>query len=166
MNSDILQRPVHPGFIVFTFVCAITLTLAPASAQWWPDWIALVLMFWTIHHPRRIGLSIAFFLGLALDVRTGTLLGEHALSYVLLGYMGISIHRRVLWLTLWSQAIHLLPIFWLATGAPIFIRLIIGAPLPDYDWIFMAPLQALMWPLADWLLLAPQRRPEKNTTLE
>lgn len=166
MSSDILQRPPHTGFILFTFISAITLNLAPISAQWWPDWVGLILVFWIIHQPRRVGLSIAFFLGLAFDMRTGTLLGEHALNYCLLAYMALSLHRRILWLTLWSQAIHLFPVFLLANGAPVFVRLLIGTTLPDYDWLFIAPLQALMWPIADWLLLAPQRRPEKDQALK
>jgi rod shape-determining protein MreD len=60
-----------------------------------PDFVALVLVFWSVHQPRRVG--TAFFFGLLMDVHHGSLLGQHALAYSLLGFFGIAIHRRVLW---------------------------------------------------------------------
>ncbi len=61
-----------------------------------PDFVALVLLFWNVHQPRKVGMGIAFFLGLLMDVHNASLLGEHALAYTLLSYGAITIHRRVL----------------------------------------------------------------------
>jgi rod shape-determining protein MreD len=47
-------------------------------------------------------MGTAFFFGLLMDVHHGSLLGQHALAYSLLGFFGIAIHR-VLWFGLSGQ---------------------------------------------------------------
>jgi hypothetical protein len=87
--------PVSPLFIAFSLFCAFLLNLLP-----WghfigvPDFVALVLVFWGVHQPRKVGIGTAFFLGLLMDVHDATLLGENALAYTLLSYFAIMLHRR------------------------------------------------------------------------
>ncbi len=77
MNSpQYLLRPVNPGFIAFSFVLAFLFNLMPwGHMQWIPDLVALVLVFWNIHQPRRVGMVVAFLLGLLMDVHEARLLG-------------------------------------------------------------------------------------------
>jgi rod shape-determining protein MreD len=85
-SSRILQ-PVRPWFIVFSLFIALLLNYLPTSAWlWMPDWVALTLVFWTIREPRRVGMSTAFILGLAMDVADASLMGQHSLAYVLAAY--------------------------------------------------------------------------------
>jgi rod shape-determining protein MreD len=94
-----------------------------------------------------------------MDVHQGALLGQHALAYTLLSYGAIATHRRLLWFGLASQALHVLPLFLLAQLVTLVVRLIAGGMFPGWT-MWLAPLaQALLWPLAAGLLLAPQRRP-------
>ncbi|MEF1435534.1 rod shape-determining protein MreD, partial [Neisseria gonorrhoeae] len=74
------------------------------------DFVALVLLFWNVHQPRKVGMGIAFFLGLLMDVHNASLLGEHALAYTLLSYGAITIHRRVLWMSLGVQTFAVMPL--------------------------------------------------------
>ena len=68
--------------------------------------LAVVLLFWVVHEPRRLGIGACFAFGIALDVHQGALLGQHALAYTLLSYLAITVHRRVLWFSLPAQALH------------------------------------------------------------
>jgi rod shape-determining protein MreD len=81
-------------------------------AAWLPDLLALVIVFWGVHQPTRIGIGAAFVFGLLHGCAPdGALLGQHALSYTTLGFFAITIHRRLLWYPLLSQALQVLPLF-------------------------------------------------------
>lgn len=156
-----LLRPVNPLFIVFTLFAALLFNFLPWGRHLWvPDLLALTLVFWNIHQPRKVGIGIAFALGLLMDVHDAALLGEHALAYTLLSYFAITIHRRVLWLTIGAQTMHVWPLFLLAQIIPVCIRLLMGAGMPGWSLWLASALEAALWPIATFLLLAPQRRPE------
>ncbi len=40
-------------------------------APWMPDLLALVLVFWSVHQPLRVGIGVAFVFGLLMDVHAG-----------------------------------------------------------------------------------------------
>ena len=62
-----------------------------------PDFLALVLVFWNVHQPRKVGIGIGFLLGLLMDVHNSSALGERALLYSLLVLRRLVMHRRVPW---------------------------------------------------------------------
>ena len=157
--SDQLLMPVNPifawGTLIFAFLLnALPLGRAPAM----PDFVALVLVFWNVHESRRVGIGAAFVFGLLMDVHSGAVLGQHALAYTLLSFFAVTIHRRLLWFTVPSQALQVLPIFAVAHGLELIIRMLGGGIFPG--WIMLlAPLaESLLWPVISVLLLAPQRR--------
>lgn len=151
--------PVNPYFIALSLVVAFLVNLMPwGRIPMMPDFVALVLMFWNIHQPRKVGMGIAFVLGLLMDVHNASLLGEHALAYTLLSYGAIMIHRRVLWFTLFSQALSVLPLLLLAHAVPFVIRLATGAAFPGWWPLAAGVVEAILWPPLSALLLAPQRR--------
>lgn len=164
MNSPhYILRPVNPLFIAFTLVAAWLLNLLPwGQSLWVPDFIAMVLVFWNTHHPRKVGMGIAFVMGLLMDVHEAALLGEHALAYTLLSYGAIMMHRRVLWFPVIVQALHVLPLFLLAQLVIVIVRFVITHRLPELEFFVESFCAAALWPLLSWLLLAPQRRPRER----
>jgi len=146
-------------FIVLSLLAAFLFNLLPWG-QWVgvPDFVALVLVFWSIHQPRRVGIGIAFFMGLLMDVHHASLLGENALAYTLLSYVAIMIHRRVLWFPVSMQALHVLPLLFLAQAVQLLVRLLMGGQFPGWFYFIASVVSTLLWPIATWLLLAPQRR--------
>jgi rod shape-determining protein MreD len=168
-GSDQLLLPVNPFFIAFTLALAFAFGLLPFGRQpAMPDLLALALVFWNVHQPRRVGVGVAFVCGLLVDVHQGALLGQHALAYTLLGYLAITIHRRLLWFGLVEQALQILPVFLGVHLVSLAVRLLAGGMFPGW-WLLLAPLfEALLWPLVTMLLLAPQRRapdPDQNRPL-
>ena len=168
-GSDQLLLPVSPFFIAFSLLGAFGLSLLPLGRQAaLPDLLALVVVFWNVNQPRRVGVGIAFFFGLLLDVHQGALLGQHALAYTVLSFVATSFHRRLLWFGLLQQALQMLPLFLGAHLVSLLVRLLAGDMFPGW-WLFAAPLtEALLWPLATLLLLAPQLRapdPDQNRPL-
>ena len=86
----------------------LNMLLGLTGQSWLPDVLALVLVFWTIHQPRRVGMLTAFVLGLAVDVHESALLGQNALAYICLSHLANLIHRRVLWFPLREQTVQVL----------------------------------------------------------
>ena len=168
-----LLLPANPLFILFTLLAALFANMVVnislvGNAAWMPDFLALILVFWCVHQPRMVGIGVAFFFGVATDVHQSALLGQHALSYTALSFMAIMVHRRLLWFTVPSQAMQVLPLFAVAHALELLVRMMSGALLPGW-MILLAPLfEALLWPVVSVLLLAPQRRapnPDANRPL-
>ncbi len=158
-----LLLPANPFFIWGSLLAALMLNMLQnmglwGRAAWVPDLLALVLVFWSIHQPQRIGIGAAFVLGIFIDVHQGSMLGQHALSYTVLSFLAISIHRRLLWFAVPSQAFQVLPLFVTAHAIALSVRLLAGGGFPGW-WLLLAPLiESLLWPVVSVLLLAPQRR--------
>ena len=159
-SSDQLLLPVNPLFIGATLLAALAFELVPFGRQpAMPDLLALALVFWNVHQPRRVGVGLAFAFGLVIDVHDGAVLGQHALAYTLLSFFAVTIHRRLLWFTVPSQAVQILPLFLAAHLVSLVVRMAAGGMFPGWEFLLAPVFEALLWPLASWLLLAPQRRP-------
>lgn len=159
-GADQLLLPANPWFIGVTLLLALGLNMVPLGREpALPDVLAVVLVFWTVHQPRRIGIGAAFVLGLLMDVHDGAILGQHALAYTAMSFLAVMMHRRLLWFDLLSQAVQVLPLFLLAHALSLLVRLLAGDAFPGWSLLAAPLIEALLWPLASWLLLAPQRRP-------
>ena len=151
--------PANPLFIAFSLIVAFVLNLMPwGQMVGVPDFVALALVFWNIHQPHKVGISVAFMMGLLMDVNEATLLGENALAYTLLSYFAIMIHRRVLWFPLRTQALHVLPLMLVAQAVQLVVQLMVTGKSPDWFYFSESLVSALLWPVVSLLLLAPQRR--------
>ncbi|MFM8590084.1 MAG: rod shape-determining protein MreD [Limnohabitans sp.] len=155
-----LLLPVNPRFIVLSLFLALVLQMALGlSGQYWlPDMLALTLACWSVHQPRRVGMGVAFVLGLVMDVHESALLGQNALSYALLSFLALQIYRRLQGFTPIEQALQLLPVMLLVAVVECLVRLLVGDGWPHWSQWLAPFLSALLWPVAGWLLLAPQRR--------
>jgi rod shape-determining protein MreD len=164
-----LLLPANPLFVAGTLLLAFAISALPLGRQpAVPDVLAVVLFFWNVHQPRKVGVGVAFVAGLLMDVNDGALLGQHALAYTLLSFVAVSIHRRLLWFGVLEQALQILPVFLAVHLLAMAVRLLAGGMFPGWA-VLLAPLfEALLWPVLTALLLAPQRRapdPDQNRPL-
>ena len=151
--------PASPVFIAISLLLAFLFNFLPwGSSGGVPDLVALTLVFWSIHQPRKVGIGVAFVMGLLMDVHTATLLGENALAYALLSYFAITIHRRVLWFTPMTQTLHVFPLFLFSQVIRAVVQLVVNDKFPGWMFFIESFVTSALWPLATWLLLAPQRR--------
>lgn len=157
---EYLLLPANPWFIWGTLIAALSVNMLPWGRHpWLPDVLAVVLVFWNVHQPRRVGIGVAFMFGVLMDVHSAALLGQHALAYTLLSFFAITIHRRLLWFTAPTQALHVLPLFAAAHLVTMLVRVLGGSIWPGWSYVLAPLFEAALWPLATALLLAPQRRP-------
>ncbi len=153
--------PAKVSFIVLTLALALLFNLLPwRNLVGVPDLTATVLAFWCIHQPRRVGIGIAWTLGLLLDVGNGALLGQYALGYSVLAFLAFAVHRRILWFPPWQQALHMLLLLLSTQMLTLVIRIAAGADFPGWTYFAGSFICAALWPVLSFLLLLPQQRPE------
>jgi rod shape-determining protein MreD len=153
--------PVNVGYMALTVVLAMLFDLMPWNdLVGVPDMVALVLAFWCVHQPRKMGIGIAWFVGLIMDAGYGALLGQHAFAYAFLAFGAITLHRRILWFSQWQQAAHVLVLLLASQCLMLVVRLVAGGVFPGPLYFAESLTAAALWPTATFLLLLPQRRPE------
>lgn len=155
-----ILKPARPWFVALTMLLGFIgnlLPLAGYAALLKPDFLALVILYWCIQEPRLMGIGIAWFAGLFMDVADATLFGQHALAYAVLAFAAVYFRRRVLRFTLWHQAAQVGVLLLFCAALVLLVRVVGGAQLPSWTY-FLSPLVgALAWPLLSVLLQRPQR---------
>ncbi|MFZ5556626.1 MAG: rod shape-determining protein MreD [Pseudomonadota bacterium] len=152
--------PVRPGFVLLTLVVAFLLNVLPftgAALALRPDFVALVLLYWCIHDPRRFGIGSAWFIGLISDVASGTLFGQHALAYSVLAFLGIVLRRRILGFSLGSQVLHVAPLLVAGKLVLVVVALAGGAAFPGWPLLTAPLLGAALWPVISFVFLIPRK---------
>jgi rod shape-determining protein MreD len=112
-----------------------------------PDFLVLVVLYWSIEQPRAGGLTLAFFGGLALDVVNGVVLGEHALALTLMAAWATNLRLRIRVFSILSQT---LTIFALLTGYQFILFWVDGAtgnPVTTLSRWLAPVIGALIWPI-------------------
>lgn len=152
--------PVKPAFIVITLLAALLANLLPWSGYglWLrPDFVALVVLYWCIEQPRRVGFLAAWLLGLLMDVADGALFGQHALAYSILAFAGIVLHRRVRMFPLSLQVLHVIPLLLVNDAIVLLLRMAAGGEFPGSRYFLGAVIGGMLWAPVSLLLKLPQR---------
>jgi rod shape-determining protein MreD len=151
----------RPMVIPISFLVAFLLTLMPLpdwAIHFRPAWIALVLIYWVMALPQRVGLFTAWTLGLLLDVSQGALLGQHALGLTVLAFIVIKFYQRIRVFPLWQQAVSVGIILTIYLTLVYWIYGISGQP--PGSWLYWLPIlsSSLLWPWVFVLLRDLRRR--------
>ena len=147
MSNDRRHRTLP---VIGSIILGLMLTMVPLPAAldtFRPDWIALVLIYWTMMLPQSYSVGIAWLVGLILDVAQGTLLGQHALALVAVIFLTSRFHllMRVfpmsqLTLTVFALlAIYQFLLFW--------INGVAGVDAPPSSYWGPVVTGTLFWPL-------------------
>lgn len=157
--------PRGGALIAATFVLAMILSAVPLpewANAWRPAWVPMVLMYWCLALPGRVGVAVGWCLGLCLDVLRGTLLGQNALGLAIVAYVVVTLHQRVRMFPLWQQAmlVGLLLMFYVTLTT--WVRTIAGLPLAaSVNWP-SAITSCLLWPWLFIILRDVRRRGQVN----
>ncbi len=93
-----IREPRFPGAVIVSLLIAIILTIIPLGETlsfWRPEWIALTFVHWALIIQDRLSLVMAFVVGLAVDTLFGSILGQHALGYLLVAYFSVRLGLRM-----------------------------------------------------------------------
>ena len=118
-NKPQIQHPVSNTFIGISLLAALFLNGLPwggIALILRPDFVALVLLYWCMHKPLRVGIGLSWAVGILADVADASVFGQHALAYTLLAFGGVVLHRRLQMFDLRQQTIQVFGIFALTYG--------------------------------------------------
>lgn len=115
-----------------------------------PEWIVLVLLYWVIALPHRVGILFAWFVGLLTDVLWGDLLGQHAMAFMIIAYIGQNLYQRLRMFTVWQQSLIIFAIVGLNQLINFWIESIAGPAVWSMWYLLPAVVSALLWP---WVFL-------------
>ena len=147
------NRLVGYFVILLTILIAMVLNSIPVP-QWaiWfrPEWVGLVMVYWLMMTPERVGLAWAWIIGLLIDVLYGSVLGEHALALVAVAYVVQRFYLQIRLYPTWQQAAYVMAVILLYQSL---IYLIQGMLHQVQSvWLFWIPAitSMILWP---WVAL-------------
>jgi rod shape-determining protein MreD len=145
------------SLIFLTIIVAGLLSLLPLPAvllPFKPYWVAMVVIYWSLETHDIIGLGLAFLIGLILDIFSGSLMGLHALSLVVMVFLVQRFRSRLRFFPPWQQALSVLGLLVNDRIILIWITVLLGEPLPTWKY-WLPPLVGMaVWP---WLFLLLDR---------
>ncbi len=154
-----MNKTLRIGLI--TIIGAFMLAIMPMpdwAVEYRPDWVTLVLIYWAMELPSRIGVTMAWLAGLLLDVSYGTLMGQHAVGLVLVIYVIHMQHQRLRMASLLQQAIVIFFLLLIKQLLTLWVDGMLGrAP---GNWLYFMPTitSTFLWPWAYLILRDLQRK--------
>lgn len=95
---------------ILAFFCTLLTALMleaitfPEELIWFrPEWVLLVILYWVIALPLKVGVGFAWFFGLLVDLLQGGIIGQHSLTYVILAYICAVFYKRLRMYKPWQQ---------------------------------------------------------------
>ncbi|MES9941255.1 MAG: rod shape-determining protein MreD [Candidatus Thiodiazotropha sp. 6PLUC2] len=143
------QSPSRNSVIYITLLAGFILTIMPLpewANAYRPQWVALILIYWCMQRPERIGVGVGFTTGFLLDVLTGTLLGQHALGFSVIAYIMLRLHLRVRVMPLRQQVFTIFILLLVERLLALWSTGAANYPTPSL-WYWVTPLiSTLLWP--------------------
>ena len=138
------------GTIILTIVIALLLSELPwpaTIAPYQPEWLILVLIYWAMALPERIGVGSAWFIGLLLDVLRDTLLGQYALTFTVTIFITLKLYQRIRNFPLQQQMVSIFLLLLIHTSLATWIKALSGTTADFTMALVPAIISALFWPL-------------------
>ena len=154
--ATVLKPANGTVYIILTLLFAMVLQLLPLPTVMEfsrPAFVLMVLIYWSMALPNRIGVSAAWITGLFVDVLLGTPLGINALAYSLVVYVIARFYLQLRQYPYWQQALIIFALVLLAQ----LVNLLMNTYVDGVYLILPAILSALLWPF-NYLLLRLVRR--------
>ncbi len=147
MSSHRVARNVP---VLLTIILALMLTMMPlpdSVSAFRPDWVALIMIFWTMTVPRRISVGVAWIVGIFVDVSQGTLLGQHALALCAVAYVTVKFHLLMRVFPLMQLTATIFAILALYQFLLFWINGVVGINAPSISYWAPVITGTLIWPL-------------------
>ena len=139
--------------IAASLLVALVLSILPWpvwTEQFRPDWLALVLIYWCMALPTRVGVGMAWSAGLTLDVLYGSMLGENALAKALIAFLTVRFHLQLRMFPRWQQAVVVLLLVAGNNLLVLWVKHLAGQAPAIWSYLTPSIVSMLLWP---WLFV-------------
>lgn len=157
-----MQRRAHATWVIFlTFFIAYLLAIVPFpewAMNYRPEWVPMVLIYWAMALPYRVGIGSAWVVGIVLDVLEGSVLGLNALGLVLIAYVTLNLHLRLRMFSALQQAGLVMALVGINLVLHHWLGIVTGQTVSSNLMFLMAALtSAIIWPSLFQLLRQTRR---------
>ena len=111
-----------------------------------PEIVTLVLIYWVIALPHRVGILASFIVGLLLDVTEGTTLGQNALSLSVVAYLSLLLYQRLRQFNMVQQIAVVFVMVGINQLVSQWVQNLTGVGAVSLRFLVPALLSALLWP--------------------
>lgn len=142
--------PNGGNVILLSFIAALILTLIPLPnvvEPLRPEFVTIVLIYWCMALPSRVGVGIGWIAGLLVDVLTDSLLGQHALTLAIIAYLAIKLHQRIRVFPIWQQALTVLVLMTFQAAITLWINGMLNEA-PSLTMVMLPAIStSIFWPV-------------------
>lgn len=159
-KQDVYVPPSN-RYIAISLTIALIFNFLPLQEElliFRPDLVAITIIYWVINYPHKMGMSIAFGMGLMMDVSNASILGQHALAYCIAVYLALVLGRRLRIFNLMQQAPQVGLILLVMQIAIILVGISGGAHLPGWHYLFASITGTLLWVPISLLISTPLKQ--------
>ncbi len=147
-----MQEPVSRGglIILISFAVASVLAIIPLPDNlvlFRPEWVSLVLIYWCMVVPHRIGVLSGWSMGLFMDVLYGTLLGQYALTMSVLAFLTYKLQMRLRLYPVLQQSMIIMLLIALQQMMVLWIKGISGNVPHNITYWLPSITSSLVWPV-------------------
>lgn len=145
MSLSVISYPV---FLV-SVILALVLSISLFPVDWLilrPEWLGLVVFYWTFRAPHRFGVLVAWVLGLLLDVLEAGTLGINAFAMALVAFLVLTTHQRLRMFPLPQQCLMVFLLLGINQMVVHFVNQVLGADNPGFTYLLPAVTSAVVWP--------------------
>jgi rod shape-determining protein MreD len=150
--------------VYITLLIALLCQLYPWVGQgviYRPDFMLVVLLYWLLRAPQLCNVGTAWFAGLLVDLATGSLLGQHALSFTLVAFVGLSYQRRLVLFNPWQLLGYVFALLMIERVLMLLLKLFEGLDYPGLSHFWPVLTGLILWQ-AMIILFGGLTRPKTN----
>jgi len=134
-------------FVTLLFALMLEALPLPGNLIWFrPEWVLLVILYWVIALPFRIGVGVAWVLGIMVDLLQGGVLGHHSLSYIIITFICAVFHQRLRMYHTWQQGFFVGILVGLSQLMDFLIDYYSGNAKPTFMIFIPALVTGALWP--------------------
>ncbi|MGC8121157.1 rod shape-determining protein MreD [Marinobacter sp. VGCF2001] len=144
----------YPLFAI-TVVLSLVLSISLFPVDWFtfrPEWLGLIVFYWTFRAPAQFGILMAWCLGLLLDILESTPLGVNAIGMALIAFLVLTIHQRLRMYPLPQQCLMVFLLLGINQMLVHFVKQLLGAEGAGFSYLWPAVTSAVAWPLVSGVL--------------
>lgn len=142
------MMPVKFSTVLFTLLIGLIFQLYPWSSSGTiirPDFLLVVVLYWLLQAPYQCNIGWVWFAGLLVDLSTGSLLGQHALTFAVTAFLGLTYQRRLVLFSRWQLYLYVTFLFATQRLLILLLKLFAGSELPDWTYAFPVVSDLILW---------------------
>lgn len=142
------MKPVKFSVILFSMLVGLVIQLYPWANSGLiirPDFLLVIMLYWALQAPYHCNIGWVWFAGFLVDLSTGSLLGQHALTFSMTAFLALVYQRRLVLFNRWQLLLYVLFLFAVQRLLILLLKVFAGGEWPDWHYGLPVISDLLLW---------------------